>query len=77
MALSVWELFVALFSGGDGDDEASEDEGVEGRFVPSPLDLSVRLAHGGQTVNECVPSPTWTSKRETSKHNSATSKLVD
>ena len=51
MARSVWELFVALFSRGDGDDDGSTREGGEGRFVPSPLDLSVRIAHGG-TDNE-------------------------
>jgi len=41
MARSVWEVFLALFGGGE-DGEESED-----RFVPSPLDLSVRIGHGG------------------------------
>ena len=45
MALSVWEVFLALFGGGDSEDES--DEQSEGRFVPSPLDLSVRIGHGG------------------------------
>lgn len=43
MALSVWELFAALFRGGE---EADEEE--DRRFVPSPLDLSVRRGHGGK-----------------------------
>lgn len=47
MALSVWEMFVALFGGSEGADEESEGEEDEGGFVPSPLDLSVRVAHGG------------------------------
>lgn len=47
MALSVWEVFLALFRG-DEETEAESDEGEdEGRFVPSPLDLSVRIGHGG------------------------------
>ncbi|WP_353634470.1 hypothetical protein ABSL23_01365 [Halobacterium sp. NMX12-1] len=45
MARSVWEVFLALF-GGDEDAEESGEES-EGRFVPSPLDLSVRIGHGG------------------------------
>lgn len=47
MALSIWELFVALFRESDENDEESEGEGDDGGFVPSPLDLSVRIAHGG------------------------------
>lgn len=43
MALSVWEVFLALFSREDD----SDGEETEGRFVPSPLDLSVRIGHGG------------------------------
>lgn len=47
MSPSLWEVFLGLFSGGEG----SEDESAEGRdgrrFVPSPLDLSVRIGHGG------------------------------
>lgn len=43
MARSIWEVFLALFGR-----EGKEDEEDEGRrFVPSPLDLSVRVAHGG------------------------------
>jgi hypothetical protein len=41
MAPSIWEGFVARLRGG----EAEEDDT---RFVPSPLDLSVRVGHGGQ-----------------------------
>lgn len=40
MALSIWETFVALFRGREQADEPSE-------FTPSPLDLSVRVGHGG------------------------------
>lgn len=47
MALSIWEVFLSLFGRGDeGDDESGEADD-EGRFVPSPLDLSVRFGHGG------------------------------
>jgi hypothetical protein len=37
-------MFLALL-GRESDNEESEDEG---RFVPSPLDLSVRVGHGGR-----------------------------
>lgn len=51
MALSVWEVFLALFRGGeepeDESGEESNEKESEGRFVPSPLDLSVRIGHGG------------------------------
>jgi hypothetical protein len=51
MALSVWEVFLSLFSGGEESKEKSgeesDEEESEGRFVPSPLDLSVRIGHGG------------------------------
>jgi len=51
MALSVWEVFLALFRGGEKSNEKSGDERGEekdeDRFVPSPLDLSVRIGHGG------------------------------
>lgn len=57
MALSVWEVFLALFRGGE-ETEAESDEGEdERRFVPSPLDLSVRIGHGGsedEQVRELV-----------------------
>ncbi|MBP1988150.1 hypothetical protein [Halolamina salifodinae] len=46
MARSVWELFLALFRGGE-EAEPEADEEDEGRFVPSPMDLSVRIGHGG------------------------------
>jgi len=46
MALSVWEVFLSLFRGGEESKEKSGEES-EGRFVPSPLDLSVRIGHGG------------------------------
>ena len=44
MAWSLWEVFVALF--GDREDSTEDDE--EDRFVPSSLDLSVRVGHGGK-----------------------------
>ena len=51
MALSVWEVFLDLFSGGEKSNEESGnergEEEDEDRFVPSPLDLSVRIGHGG------------------------------
>ncbi|CQH60120.1 uncharacterized protein HHUB_3141 [Halobacterium hubeiense] len=45
MARSVWEVFLALFGGGEDGEESGEES--EDRFVPSPLDLSVRIGHGG------------------------------
>ena len=30
----------------DGEPDGEDDESETGRFVPSPLDLSVRFAHG-------------------------------
>lgn len=41
MIRSLWKRFVALFER----TETEEDE--ESRFVPSPLDWSVRVGHGG------------------------------
>lgn len=42
MPSSIWELFATLLRG----NETPEDDD-ETRFVPSPLDLSVRVGHGG------------------------------
>lgn len=47
MALNVWEVFLAMFGRGEETEKDPGDEGDEGRFVPSPLDLSVRIGHGG------------------------------
>lgn len=51
MALSVWEVFLDLFKGVENSNEESGNERGEeeddDRFVPSPLDLSVRIGHGG------------------------------
>lgn len=47
MSLSIWEVFQTLFRWGGSTDEDPSEEADEGRFVPSPLDLSVRVAHGG------------------------------
>ena len=44
MIHGIWELFLDLF----GRREDDEDEGSSDRFVPSPLDLSVRVGHGGR-----------------------------
>ena len=47
MALRIWDVFVTLFSGSERDGKASGGAEDEGQFVPSSLDLSVRVAHGG------------------------------
>jgi len=53
MALSVWEVFLDLLRGGEksneksGNERGEEEEEDKDRFVPSPLDLSVRIGHGG------------------------------
>lgn len=44
MLRGLWAVFVSRFRRTSADDEA----GDESRFVPSPLDLSVRVAHGGR-----------------------------
>ena len=44
MGRSVWKPFLALFAR-RGSRVGSDGEGR--RFVPSPLDLSIRVAHGG------------------------------
>jgi len=46
MVRGLWEVFLALL-GSDGERD-SEDEDDDSRFVPSPLDLSVRVGHGGR-----------------------------
>ena len=43
MGRSLWEAFLSIFDRG-GEESDTEDENG---FVPSPLDLSVRFAHGG------------------------------
>lgn len=46
MIHSVWEAFVSrLWRNADADEEDGKS-----RFVPSPLDVSVRVAHGGHDV---------------------------
>jgi hypothetical protein len=48
MAQTLWDVFISLFSrGSDGGEET--DDG-DNRFVPSPLDLSIRFSHGGSDV---------------------------
>ncbi|RBI59365.1 hypothetical protein DMJ13_22265 [halophilic archaeon] len=47
MGLSIWEMFQTLFRWDESTDEKPSEEADEGRFIPSPLDLSVRVAHGG------------------------------
>ena len=44
MIHGIWELFLSLL-GRETGTESSEDED---RFIPSPLDLSVRVGHGGR-----------------------------
>lgn len=45
MIRSVWEASLSRFARNDGD-----EDGGESTFVPSPLDVSVRSAHGGDDV---------------------------
>ena len=47
MSLTIWEVFQSLLRRGEGADEESSGDQEDDRFVPSPLDLSVRVAHGG------------------------------
>lgn len=47
MGLGIWEVFQTLFRWQESADEEPSEEASEGRFMPSPLDLSVRVAHGG------------------------------
>ena len=46
MPPSIWDVFRALSRWGEKT-EVSSEETDERRFVPSPLDLSVRIGHGG------------------------------
>lgn len=46
MIRSIWDAFVARLRR----TEAADDADAESAFVPSPLDLSVREAHGGHDV---------------------------
>lgn len=43
MIHGIWELFLSLL----GRETANRDSEERDRFVPSPLDLSVRVSHGG------------------------------
>ena len=47
MSLNIWEVFQTLFRWDERTDEEPSEEADESRFIPSPLDLSVRVAHGG------------------------------
>lgn len=51
MALSIWEVFQTLLRWRERTDEEPIEEADEGRFMPSPLDLSVRIGHGGADDN--------------------------
>ncbi|WP_049984865.1 hypothetical protein [Halobellus rufus] len=44
MIRSLWDVFLARIGNADDGDDADEGR----RFVPSPLDLSVRVGHGGR-----------------------------
>lgn len=46
MIRGIWEAFVARLSRNVKTDEGKDDS----PFIPSPLDLSIREAHGGQDV---------------------------
>jgi len=43
MGRSLWEAFLSIFDRGSDENDTEDEEG----FTPSPLDLSVRFAHGG------------------------------
>lgn len=45
MIRNLWKIFLSLFSRGGGDNEDTKED--DSRFIPSPLDLSVRSSHGG------------------------------
>lgn len=47
MAQTIWELFLSKFTISEEDAENDDEDESSGRFVPSPMDLSVRIAHGG------------------------------
>jgi hypothetical protein len=44
MLRSLWNVFLTLVGNADEERETDSDS----RFVPSPLDLSVRVGHGGR-----------------------------
>ncbi|WP_144904420.1 hypothetical protein [Halobellus captivus] len=44
MIRSLWDVFLTLM--GNRDEEGETDS--NSRFIPSPLDLSVRVGHGGR-----------------------------
>lgn len=69
MAGSLWEVFLAFFR--DRTETTEDDE--ESRFVPSPLDLSVRVGHGGsddQGVRELSKIQERARELEESQHDS-------
>lgn len=45
MIRRLWKAFLSLVSRNDQDRDETEEGGS--RFIPSPLDLSVRSSHGG------------------------------
>lgn len=64
MIRSIWEAFVARL----GRDVESDTEQEESQFMPSPLDLSIREAHGGHDVEV---------ERELSKINEQASQIEE
>jgi hypothetical protein len=49
MALSISDIREILFGSGTGSDENEDaDASADDAFVPSEMDLSVRVGHGGQ-----------------------------
>lgn len=48
MFRAVWEWLTARFGSEDG---AVDEEAEQSRFIPSPLDISVRFAHGGSSTD--------------------------
>lgn len=65
MARSIWEDFLSFVRRNESDDSDRDDEH---RFVPSPLDLSVRYSHGGAGVE---------AKREIDRINEAAAELEE
>jgi hypothetical protein len=51
MGPNIWELFLSKFALSEEASDSDDDEESGSRFVPSPMDLSVRIAHGGSDAD--------------------------
>jgi hypothetical protein len=49
--MNIWELFLSKFSVSQEASENDEEDEGGNRFIPSPMDLSVRIAHGGSDAD--------------------------